>query len=337
MSVRLPTVSVVIPTYNSSWLIGRTLSSVMHQTLNDIEILVVDDGSTDDLEAAIAPIVEMDNRIRVIRQENRGLAGARNRGIAEARASLIAPIDADDLWHPEFLEACVNALQRVRSAPFAFAYSFRMDQDDILFPYVVPRTPPRHDFFGLLSVNSVGCGSAAVFRRDALLQAGAFDEEMGRVGLHGAEDWKLVLQLSKRASPVLVPRHLVGYRFIATSMSQKNPIRQLRAIHNVIQYIALKYPDVPKRALRDGKTMMTAWLLPAFARNGHFITFIRYAFGAYVFNPFWFTNPLLRRAHLQRLQISFGSLLDILGIRKAQLKHLREAEMEGRQPFSYLR
>jgi len=337
MRAQVPKVSVVIPTYNSSWVIGRTLSSVTRQTLREIEIIVVDDGSTDDLMAIVAPFVEMDDRIRVIHQENRGLAGARNRGIAEARAALIAPIDADDLWHPEFLEACVDALGRDASAPFAFAYSFRMDQDDLLFPYIVPRTPPRHDFVGLLSVNSVGCGSAAVFRADALARAGAFDEEMGKAGLYGAEDWKLILQLSKRASPVLVPRHLVGYRFIATSMSQKNPIRQLRAIHNVIRYISSRYPDVPKRTLRDGTTMMTAWLLPAFARNGHFVIFFKYAFKAYVLNPLWFLNPLLRRAHLQRLQISFRSLLDIVGLKKQQMTHLREAEMEGRCPFSYLK
>lgn len=337
MNARVPVVSVVIPTYNSSWLIGRTLQSVMHQTLRDIEIIVIDDGSTDDLTAILAPYADSDDRIRVVHQENRGLAGARNRGIVEARAALIAPIDADDLWHPEYLQACVEALGRVPSAPFAFAYSFRIDQDDLLFPYVVPRTPPRHDFVGLLSVNSVGCGSAAVFRAEALVQAGKFDEEMGKAGLHGAEDWKLILQLSKQATPVLVPRHLVGYRFIATSMSQTNPIRQLRAIHDVIHYIASRYPDVSKRTLRDGATMMTAWLLPAFARNGHFLIFFKYAFKAYVLNPLWFFNPLLRQAHLQRLQISLRGLLDIVGLKKTRVTHLREAEMEGQRPFSYLR
>ena len=331
-----PAVSVVIPTYNSSWSIGRTLLSVMHQTLRDIEILVIDDGSTDALDDALRPFLARDARIRVIHQENRGLAGARNRGIDEARAPLVAPIDADDLWHPDFLAACAAALAENPAAPFAFAYSFRMDEHDLLFPYIVPRVPPRHDFIGLLSLNSVGSGSAALFRRSAVLEAGAFDEGMGRVGLHGAEDWKLALRLAHRADPVLVPRHLVGYRFLESSMSQKNPVRQLRAIHAVLDDIGAEFPEVPKRALRDGMTMMTAWLLPAFARNGQFADFFHFGFKAYAFNPFWFTNPLLRRAHGYRVQISFYALAKLLGLRRQTLPHLSEVEMEGGRPFAYL-
>lgn len=332
-----PTVSVIVPTYNSSWSVGRTLLSIMHQTLRDIEILVIDDGSTDALEPVLQPLVARDARIRVIRQENRGLAGARNRGISEAKAALIAPIDADDLWHPEFLSACVEALARDPEAPFAFAYSLRMDEDDLMFPYVVPRTPPRHDFIGLLNLNSVGSGSAAVFRKAAVLDAGAFDEGMGRVGLHGAEDWKLVLRLARKASPVLIPRHLVAYRFLKTSMSQKNPVRQLHAIHAVLEDIEAEYPDTPRRALKDGLTMMTAWLLPAFARNGHLIQFVRYGFTAYATNPLWFTNPMLRRAHWYRFLISFNALMGWLFFFKPRiLPHLSTVEMQGVRPFAYL-
>lgn len=117
----MPRVSVIIPTYNSAWSVGRTLQSVLHQTLRDFEAIVVDDGSTDGFAMAVAPFSH-DKRVRIVHQENRGLAAARNRGIAEARSALIAPIDADDLWHPEFLAETVSALEGDPDAPFAFAF-----------------------------------------------------------------------------------------------------------------------------------------------------------------------------------------------------------------------
>lgn len=330
-----PRVSVVIPTYNSAWSVGRTLMSVLHQTLTDFEVIIVNDGSTDDFASAVAPYID-DARVRVIEQANSGLAASRNRGIAESRAPLIAPLDADDLWHPDFLEETVAALEQDEQAPFAFAYSFRMDEDDYLFPYVVPETPPRHDFIGLLSLNSVGSGSAGVYRRDLILRCGGFDEEMGKKGLHGAEDWKMILRLARIGQPVLIERHLVGYRHVESSMSQLNPQRQFRAILAVLDDIEEEMPGIPRRALADGRTMMTAWLLPAFARRGLFGLFLIEAFNAYARNPFWFTNPLLRRMHYYRALISWGAILGLIGFAPRSHPHLSEASFEGRPVFSYL-
>lgn len=291
-----PRVSVIIPTHNSAWSVGRTLASVLHQKFTDFEVLIVDDGSTDDFAGAIAPYLG-DARVRAIAQENRGLAGARNRGIAEAKAALIAPIDADDLWHPDFLEAAVAALDQNDRAPFAYAYSFKIDEEDRVFPYISPEKPPRHDFLGLLSLNSVACGSAAVFRRDRVLRCGCYDEEMRKKGLEGAEDWKLTLRLAREGQPVLIERALVGYRHHYHSMSQSDPRRQFRAVTQVIEDTRREMPDVSRRALADARTMMTAWLLPAFARQHLWRTFVAEAFRAYVLNPAWFANPMLRRAH----------------------------------------
>jgi cellulose synthase/poly-beta-1,6-N-acetylglucosamine synthase-like glycosyltransferase len=100
-------------------------------------------------------------------------------------------LDADDLWHPDFLVATVAALDDNPSAPFAYAYSFRIDEQDRLLPILRLGQPPRHDFLGLLSLNSVGSGSAAVFRRSLLRRLGGYDETMRHRGNAGAEDWKL--------------------------------------------------------------------------------------------------------------------------------------------------
>jgi len=330
-----PRVSVVIPTYNSAWSVGRTLTSVLHQTLHDFEVIVVNDGSTDDFAAAVAPDAG-DARVRIVTQPNSGLAAARNRGIAEARAPLVAPIDADDIWHPDFLAEAVAALDHDLAAPFAYAYSFRMDENDYLAPMVTLGSAPRHDFRGLLSLNSVACGSAAVFRRDLLLECGGYDEDMGRRGIHGAEDWKLILRLARRGEPALIERGLVGYRLVREGMSQGDPQRQFRAVLAVIDEIRGEMPDLPRRALADARTMMTAWLLPAFARNRLYGTFLLQAFRAYALNPFWFTNPLLARIHYVRAVLALRAVRDRLLRRRHEPLHLSKAVFDGRRPFDYL-
>lgn len=96
-----PKVSVIIPTYNCASMIAQCLDSVLNQTFKDFEVIVIDDGSTDDTERVIAPYK---NRITYIRQVNQGAAAARNRGIKEARGDYIAFLDSDDLWFPDKLE-----------------------------------------------------------------------------------------------------------------------------------------------------------------------------------------------------------------------------------------
>ncbi|WP_214041487.1 glycosyltransferase family 2 protein [Methanoculleus sp.] len=114
----IPAVSVVIPLYNKGPYIARALNSVFAQTFQDFEVIVVDDGSTDDGAEIVRAFDEP--RIRLIQQENRGVSAARNRGIAAARAELVAFLDADDEWLPEFLE---TILRLRRKFPDAGAYA----------------------------------------------------------------------------------------------------------------------------------------------------------------------------------------------------------------------
>ena len=331
-----PAISVVIPSYNSAWSIERTILSVIAQRFTDWEAIVIDDGSTDALGEVLAPLLAAEPRLRVVRQENRGLAGARNRGIAEAAADLVAPLDADDIWHPDFLAETHAALASTAAAPFAYTYSFRMLIDDTVMPFVVPTTPPRHDLEGMLNHNSVGSGSAALYRKSELIAAGMFDEEMGRRQLHGAEDWKLALRLTHRGTPVLIERHLVGYRLVDSSMSQKDPARQLRAIRAVLDDMQAELPDVPKQAFRDGNTMMTMWLLPTFALRGEFGYLLREAVAAYGANPLWIMNPVLRQTHYDRIRSVLRTLGRVTRIRPDPYTPLRELELYGERPFHYM-
>lgn len=327
---------MVVPAYNSGWSIERTLASILAQRFTNFELLIVNDGSTDDLHQRVARFQHADPRIRVIDQENRGLAGARNRGIAEARGEFVAPIDADDLWHPDYLDATVAALDADAAAPFAYAYSFRIDEHDRLLP-ISPFPPtPRHDFVGLLSLNSVGNGSAALFRRAAVRALGGYDETLQARAAQGAEDWKLIVQLAAKGTPALVQRQLVGYRLVDSGMSQSNPRRQLSAILAVIEDLKAQFPDVPGRWFADGRTMMTAGLLPAFLRRGLLSAAAREGFRAYVRNPLWFRNPMIRRLHVYRLGLLAAEIGGALRGGTPTCPMLGAAEMEGETPFAYM-
>ena len=106
--VNNPTVSVIIPTYNQNWILKKTIDSVLSQDFTDYELIVVDDGSTDDTRQILDSYGQ---DLIVLRQPNRGVSAARNRGIAESRAPLVALLDSDDLWLPQKLTRQVAFFQ----------------------------------------------------------------------------------------------------------------------------------------------------------------------------------------------------------------------------------
>jgi glycosyltransferase involved in cell wall biosynthesis len=110
----MPLASVVVPLYNKAPYVRRTLESVAGQTLEDLEVIVVDDGSTDGSAEAVAAFT--DSRFRLVRQSNAGPGAARNRGLAEVTAPYVAFLDADDCWLPHFLSENVSILEMHRSA-----------------------------------------------------------------------------------------------------------------------------------------------------------------------------------------------------------------------------
>lgn len=304
------------------------MRSVLAQTLDAIEIIVVDDGSTDDLHVQLAPFVS-DKRIRVVSQPNSGLAAARNRGLREARADLVAFVDADDIWHQSFLEEMAGALARQPDAPFAYSYMVRIDSENRIVPTPLWRHVPRHDLAGLIEVNSVANGSAAVFRKSDLLDLGGFDETLRARNAQGAEDWKLALQLAARATPVVVPRQLVAYRIAAQSMSRQRPDKQLRGIEEVISDTRRAFPDIPERHFRNARTVMNGWLLPAFLSKGHYREVARLLWVSYARNPLFFLSRDVRAVHRHKLM----SLA--LGLLPRQ--PLADLDEGGVRPFGFLK
>jgi len=125
--MNVPRVSVVIPTFNRARLVGLTIDSVLAQTFRDFEIIVVDDGSTDDTAALLAGFGE---RVRVLRQPNQGMNPARNAGLAAARGEYVALLDSDDLWEPYKLALQVELLDRFPDAGFVFSEFSVMESDE---------------------------------------------------------------------------------------------------------------------------------------------------------------------------------------------------------------
>ena len=214
-----PSVAVVVPAYNAGGTIIETLRSVSAQTYEDMEILVVDDGSRDNTAELVERYQREEPRLRLIRQANAGVAAARNTGMAHATAPYIAPIDSDDLWHPTKVEKHVEALERNPAA--AFAYSpFRIMNGD---GRVIDSHPffafERRVFFRQLFFNMVGNGSGMTFRRDAALAMGGYDVTLRDLGLQGCEDWLLQMLLALDHEVAHVPEYLIGYRKVPGAMS----------------------------------------------------------------------------------------------------------------------
>jgi glycosyltransferase involved in cell wall biosynthesis len=162
----MPKISVVIPVYNSEGSVAETLASVIAQTYRDLEIIIVDDGSTDKSIEICQQF--KDERIKIVHQQNRGLAGARNTGIRHAQGEFIAFVDSDDLWLPEKLEKHLHHLQNSPQIGLSFSRSrFIDEQGTPLGIYQLPKL--THITPGYLFCrNPISNGSSVVIRREVL-------------------------------------------------------------------------------------------------------------------------------------------------------------------------
>ena len=202
---RMPLVSVVVPSHNRARLLRRTLQSIFAQHIVDFEVVLVDDGSSDDTAEVAAGA---DPRIVVIRnQEPGGVSAARNRGIAAARGKWIAFCDDDDLWSPDKLSRQLTAAER---ADAGWVYSGDVNIDDKL--RVLSGGPPwdPQDVVALLPRwNPLASGgSNVVVRSDVLAAVGGFDPTLRRT-----EDWDLWIRIARTGPPACVREPLVAYRF----------------------------------------------------------------------------------------------------------------------------
>jgi hypothetical protein len=257
-------------------------------------VLVVDDGSTDDTVDIAKTFADKDARIRVIQKPNGGVASARNRGLQEARGAYVAPLDADDIWRPENLSRQVAALERADpSVAFSFANSFVIDELDRRRRPTGPVPARPSDYISLLRRNWVGNGSAAVFRREALIAIGGYDETLRARDAQGAEDWKVVLTLAARHPGLSLADELIGYRQLANSMSG-DPTTMTRSTMIVIDEMRRVGPRIAPWHVWHARSTIHIYMFYPWIYAGRPMQALRGLVAAYVFNPLWFTQKETR-------------------------------------------
>jgi len=196
----MPVASVIIPTFNRRALVAEAIESVLAQREADFELIVVDDGSTDGTEAALAPLRD---RFRLLRQANRGVSAARNAGARIARGQWLAFLDSDDLWLPDKLGTQMAFLRAHAEVRICQTGEIWIRNGVRVNPCNHHRKPDGDVFLPSLHRCLVS-PSAVVLRRDLFEAAGGFDES-----LPACEDYDLWLRLAWRTAVPLIDRPLV--------------------------------------------------------------------------------------------------------------------------------
>jgi glycosyltransferase involved in cell wall biosynthesis len=262
-------VSVIIPAHNAGATLDETLKSVRDQTYPDLEILVIDDGSTDSTAAVASRHARIDSRIRILRQPQGGVAAARNRGLAEARGEYVAPLDADDLWRPEKLEKQVAAMSG-DGAGIGLVYTWYAVIDEHGSVVSLDHRPTAEGAVlrRMCLGNLIGNGSSALMRKAAALEAGGYDTSLLARGAQGCEDLKLYFRIAERHRFAVVPEYLTGYRCLTTAMSS-DVFQMLRSFDLVIEESFARHPEYASE-FRAARSSMMEWLVTRALQSGRY-------------------------------------------------------------------
>lgn len=250
-----PCVSVVIPAFNAEEFIRETLDSVLSQTFQDFEIIVVDDGSVDRTGDIV---IEYGHPVRYIKTENHGPSHARNVGIRSSKGRYVAFLDADDLWTPEKLAVQISFLEQRQDVGFVFADMEMFNNDKITMPsyfqslkdpLVRAKIPGHHDILDdptslLLKCNVVPTGTVVV-RRDCLEHTELFDEKISNV-----EDLDLWIRLSLVCRFGCIPNVLKRKRDHQGNIS-KNRYKALSAAIYMCEKLSRNFPQFKDRYRRE--------------------------------------------------------------------------------------
>jgi glycosyltransferase involved in cell wall biosynthesis len=212
----VPRVTVVIPAYNAEQTVGAAVDSVLSQTFSDLEVLTVDDGSTD---ATSSVISKYGSPVEPLRTKNQGVAEARNLGIRRASGEYVAFLDADDLWEPDKLERQLAVLDADRTAGISTTGNRRVDER--FRPIDSIRISKDPDPCQTLLLHSMALGqvSSAVVRTGLAREIGGFDRNFSQCA-----DWDFFIRLSQRTAFAPLSEPLVTYRIHSGGMSRNIPL-----------------------------------------------------------------------------------------------------------------
>ena len=236
-ATRVPTVSVVIATYNRADLLPETIESVLKQTFRDFELIVVDDGSTDDTEQVLK---SYGDRLRYLRQENRGPSAARNFGVSHARASWISIQDSDDICAPDHLETLYSFVEKSPDLGMVFANGAYID--DPGGKTIIPQAKSKRlaengvELRDLFSTSIVRL-QAALLSKKALLAIGGLDEN-----LRIAMDLDLAFRFFMRFPIAYIDKVIFFYRRHEGNIGRNQELRLLENLR-VMEKLVQEFPS----------------------------------------------------------------------------------------------
>jgi glycosyltransferase involved in cell wall biosynthesis len=212
----MPDVSVIIPSYNSACYLTDAVDSVLAQTVQDIEVLVIDDGSTDDTEAVMR---RYGPPVRYLRQPNSGVAVARNHGIEASRSRYVAFLDADDTWMPRKLERQLTALEQ--HPQYRACYSAFLKVTSDLKPLGVSRSQGQRSVLEdlLFRGNVIGSICTVLCDRSIFAATGGFDPALSQCA-----DWDMWVRIARVTDFLYLDEPLVTYRQHDSNMSRNAPL-----------------------------------------------------------------------------------------------------------------
>ena len=251
-----PRVAAVMPCYNAAKHVADAIQSALNQTYQPIDVIVVNDGSTDDFAAAVAPFRD---RIHVIDQPNSGQAAARNRGLAAADATYVAFLDADDRWHPDKIARQVAVLEAQPECGLVHTVVALIDAHSRLVDASPLLPPPAHRASGdclleLLHANAIVISSVMV--RKTLL-----DQESFRVDISGVEDWDMWVRLAGWTRFARIDEPLTDYRVHETNFSSDGRVMSRATVKLMDGVLARENDRVARRiamASRHGAVLEVA-------------------------------------------------------------------------------
>lgn len=214
-----PQISVAMSVYNGERFLRPAIESVLGQTFDDFEFLILDDGSSDSTRAIITDYAARDPRIRPILRENRGLIASLNQLLAEARAPLVARMDADDVSLPERFARQVAFLATHPEVGVLGTWTDDIDETGAPYPLDAPPHPLDHDQFLRAIDESLPllCHPAVMYRRDVVLAAGGY-----HAAFHHCEDLDLWLRLARVTRMANLPERLLRYRHYGDQVSSRH-------------------------------------------------------------------------------------------------------------------
>ena len=203
----MPEVTVVIPTYNRAHFIGRAIHSALAQTYSDIEVVVVDDGSTDDTQTQIESLAQTDGRVRYLgHKTNRGAQAARNTGIRAARGRYIALLDSDDEWLPDKLVMQMAVFKQGPPNLGVVHCGYRTKHTDGQLPQDKCFALRGNIYRALLASYGLGPTSIFVVKKEHLERSGLFNEQV-----RAWQEWDMCIRLARHCEFDYVPQSLVIY------------------------------------------------------------------------------------------------------------------------------